>query len=125
MKKSVKITSKFSIYLAILFLAFISANYFIAELATLSRVSPPLIILYWSISLTTFFIYALDKFKAKRGTWRISEFSLHLLSLMGGWPGAAIAQQLLRHKSQKRTFRIRYWGTVLANSAALVWLLTP
>ncbi|MEJ1377111.1 MAG: DUF1294 domain-containing protein, partial [Candidatus Sedimenticola sp. (ex Thyasira tokunagai)] len=43
----------------------------------------------------------------------------------GGWPGALIAQQKLRHKSKKQPFRVVYWFTVAANCGALVWLLSP
>jgi heme/copper-type cytochrome/quinol oxidase subunit 3 len=46
------------------------------------------------------------------------------LSLVGGWPGALVAQQKLRHKSQKQSFRIVFWITVLLNCAAFSWLFT-
>lgn len=44
---------------------------------------------------------------------------MHLLSLVGGWPGALIAQALLRHKTRKTTFLIGYWLTVIVNYVAL------
>jgi len=50
---------------------------------------------------------------------------LHTLSFLGGWPGAAIAQSFLRHKSKKASFRFTYWITVIANYGALYWLITP
>ena len=87
----------------------------------------PFIILgfYLAISLLTFGLYAKDKFAAQAGKWRISESTLHLFSLIGGWPGAAIAQSQLRHKSKKPSFRVTYWFTVIINCSFLGWLLTP
>ena len=78
-----------------------------------------------SVSLITYLAYAFDKSKAQRGDWRTSEDTLHVFSLIGGWPGAAIAQQLLRHKSQKKEFRTKFWVTVMLNLVALFWLLSP
>lgn len=86
----------------------------------------PLIIpvVYAALSVTAFILYAKDKSAALNGNWRVSEGSLHLLSLLGGWPGAVVAQQRLRHKTRKIGFRIPFWITVIANSAALGWLHT-
>ncbi|MFH2058336.1 MAG: cold shock and DUF1294 domain-containing protein [Pseudomonadota bacterium] len=81
--------------------------------------------LYTIMSVIAFIIYAKDKSAAEWGTWRTSESTLHTLSLLGGWPGAAIAQSFLRHKSKKLSFRITYWITVIANCSALYWLVTP
>ena len=87
---------------------------------------PPLILLgYLFISLITFFAYAFDKVAAKDGAWRTQESTLHLLSLIGGWPGALIAQQKLRHKSKKQSFRSAFWITVLVNVGVLGWMFTP
>ncbi len=80
---------------------------------------------YLSLSAITFLAYAFDKSKAQRGAWRTQESTLHLFALMGGWPGAAIAQQVLRHKSQKKEFRARFWFTVIVNVGVLLWLLSP
>ena len=109
----------FSLYLAILFLLGIAAFRFF------KYIPPALPYIYFGASFITFIIYAIDKFKAKKNAWRIPENKLHMLSLLGGWPGAAIAQQLLRHKSQKRPFRIMYWVTVAVNFAVLIWWLSP
>ena len=79
---------------------------------------------YGLLSLVTFMAYALDKSAAQRNAWRTPESTLHLLALGGGWPGGLIAQQMLRHKSKKGSFRIAFWITVLINCAALLWLHT-
>lgn len=81
--------------------------------------------IYSAMSLATFIVYALDKRAALRGDWRVGESTLHALALGCGWPGALLAQQLLRHKSVKPAFRRAYWLTVAANVAAFVALFTP
>ncbi len=81
--------------------------------------------LYAVASVVTFFAYAFDKSAARQGFSRTAESTLHLLALVGGWPGALVAQQLLRHKSVKAEFRSAFWGTVVLNVAAFVVLSTP
>ena len=80
--------------------------------------------LYVSISLVTFIVYAIDKSAAKNGRWRTQENTLHILSLIGGWPGAFFAQNKLRHKSSKKEFKSIYNATVLLNLGVLIWLHT-
>ncbi|TKB45504.1 DUF1294 domain-containing protein [Thalassotalea mangrovi] len=80
---------------------------------------------YLGVSLFTYLAYATDKHSSERGGKRTQESSLHLLSTIGGWPGAAFAQQILRHKTQKPSFRAVYWITVLANIALFAWYLSP
>ena len=82
-------------------------------------------VLYFTASLVTFVMYAIDKSAAQNGRWRTQESTLHLLSLMGGWPGALIAQAKLRHKSKKLSFRAVYWLTVIINCGIFIWLLSP
>jgi uncharacterized membrane protein YsdA (DUF1294 family) len=81
--------------------------------------------LYLAAGLATFLVYAADKRAAGTNRRRVSENTLHLLALVGGWPAAVIAQQTLRHKTAKRSFRAVFWLTALANTAALVALTTP
>lgn len=71
------------------------------------------------VNLLTFLVYAIDKRAAQTGQWRARETHLHLLSLAGGWPGAWLAQQWLRHKSRKQPFRAVYWATVGLHWVAL------
>lgn len=80
--------------------------------------------IYFVLGLATFFLYARDKRAAQRGDWRVSEGTLHTFSLLCGWPGAIIAQQKLRHKTKKKSFRTVFWITVLANSGGLGWVHT-
>ena len=77
---------------------------------------------YAVCSALTFMAYAFDKSAARAGRWRTSEQTLHLLALAGGWPGALMAQQLLRHKTAKPDFVAMFWLTVMLHSAAsLAW----
>jgi uncharacterized membrane protein YsdA (DUF1294 family)/cold shock CspA family protein len=89
-----------------------------------SKVPSLILGVYILASLVTFAAYAHDKSAAKRGDWRTQESTLHLLSLAGGWPGALVAQQKLRHKSKKQSFRAVFWITVILNCAAFGWLFT-
>jgi len=70
---------------------------------------------YVVISIFTFFIYSKDKDYAQAGSWRISENTLHLLSILGGWTGALIAQNKLQHKSSKLGFKVIFFLTILLN----------
>ncbi len=83
------------------------------------------LIAYAALSLITFAAYAIDKSAAQAGRWRTKESTLHILSLAGGWPGALMAQQILRHKSSKDSFRYVFAITVVVNLAGLFWLHTP
>jgi len=78
---------------------------------------------YFIASLMTFIVYTIDKSAAKKGHWRVKERTLHLLSLIGGWPGALIAQKILRHKSIKQPFRSFFWLTIFLNVSLLIGLL--
>jgi uncharacterized membrane protein YsdA (DUF1294 family) len=78
------------------------------------------------MSLATYGVYAFDKRRAQGDGWRIPESRLHLFALLGGWPGAYVAQRLLRHKTSKRPFLIIFWIIValhqlIALDAVLGW----
>lgn len=81
--------------------------------------------LYAGASVVCALVYAIDKSAAVAGRWRVSESTLHTLSLVGGWPGALVAQQVLRHKSNKAAFRAVFWVTVVANVAGFVAVHSP
>ncbi|MDB5847700.1 MAG: DNA-binding protein [Rhodoferax sp.] len=82
-------------------------------------------IAYLGMSLLCFVAYAFDKAAARAGRWRTSEATLHTMALACGWPGALLAQQLLRHKSRKADFRAVFWATVLLNVAGFVAFNAP
>jgi len=77
--------------------------------------------LYLTASVAAAVAYGIDKSSARTGAWRTPERSLHVLALMGGWPGALAAQRIFRHKSRKASFRFVFWVTVVLNCGALVW----
>jgi uncharacterized membrane protein YsdA (DUF1294 family) len=74
------------------------------------------------LSLTLFVMYGIDKAAARRGGWRTPEIALHVISLVGGWPGALVAQRVFHHKTRKTSFQLIFWYTVVANCLALGWL---
>ena len=98
-----------------------------AFLVLLFLLRPPhwLLWAYPLLSLLTFFVYVADKSAAQADERRTPESTLHLLALLGGWPGALLAQQFCRHKSVKREFRAVFWTTVAANVAGCLALLAP
>lgn len=81
--------------------------------------------LYLGASVVCFFAYAVDKSAAAADRWRVSEDTLLGLGLIGGWPGAIVAQQILRHKSNKASFRSQFWATVVTNVLAFLALSSP
>jgi uncharacterized membrane protein YsdA (DUF1294 family)/cold shock CspA family protein len=81
---------------------------------------PPVLLAYLGLSLVAFMAYAFDKSSAIAGRWRTREETLHLFAVAGGWPGALLAQQVLRHKMSKPGFVGVFWITVALNVAAFV-----
>lgn len=80
---------------------------------------------YLAMSALCFGAYALDKQAARTGGWRVSERALLLIGLAGGWPGAVLAQQGLRHKSRKQPFRTWFWCSVAVHGGLFVLLAGP
>lgn len=80
--------------------------------------------LYIVMSVISFIAYANDKSAAQNGRWRTKESTLHMFSVMGGWPGAYFAQIKFRHKLKKEEFKSVYRVTVLLNLGGLFWFHT-
>jgi uncharacterized membrane protein YsdA (DUF1294 family)/cold shock CspA family protein len=108
-----------SLAVPVLFLIFVAASVLLGNLPFV------VLALYLAASAVSFILYARDKAAAARGQWRVAEDTLHLLSLLGGWPGALVAQNVLRHKSKKASFQLVFVATVILNCAGLVWLHSP
>lgn len=77
---------------------------------------------YLVTSLTCFVAYTMDKSAARASGWRTPEATLLLLGLLGGWPGAVLAQQFLRHKTSKPSFQWKFQCTVAVNLGMFAWL---
>lgn len=80
---------------------------------------------YVLMSLGCGFSYLKDKSAAEEGEWRTPEATLLVLGLLGGWPGAIVAQQMLRHKTSKVSFRVAFWATVFLNVGVFIVATTP
>jgi uncharacterized membrane protein YsdA (DUF1294 family) len=80
-------------------------------------------LVYLAGSVVAFVMYAVDKAAAqRRGRRRIPERTLLMMAVVGGWPGSIVAQQTLRHKTQKRSFRRAFWAAVALNLLVLAAL---
>jgi uncharacterized membrane protein YsdA (DUF1294 family)/cold shock CspA family protein len=78
---------------------------------------------YVLLSCLSYIMYTLDKVAAGKDRQRTPEVHLHFVDLLGGWPGALIAKQQSRHKTVKTSFQSVFWFTVVANIAAVAWLV--
>jgi uncharacterized membrane protein YsdA (DUF1294 family)/cold shock CspA family protein len=107
----------FAIPLFLAFFLFISAVWKIPKISLLW----PLV-----MSIVAFIAYAKDKRAAHSPEGeeedRIPDSTLHGLALLGGWPGALLAQQMLHHKRDQRVFRLMFWLSVVGNSVLCVAL---
>lgn len=77
------------------------------------------------INALTYWLYAQDKEAALLGNRRVPEQTLHILSFLGGWPTAWLAQEKMRHKTQKQPFRKIYFCTIALNILLILWLISP
>jgi uncharacterized membrane protein YsdA (DUF1294 family)/cold shock CspA family protein len=103
----------------ILFLACVAGAIFTGKLPI------AVVVVYLGASAVAFTAYAFDKSAAKKDQWRTKESTLHLFGLIGGWPGALLAQRVFRHKSRKREFQTVFWATVVLNCGALAVYSSP
>lgn len=111
--------SRLPLAIAGIFLAFVALS------ALTGKLPLAVLGLYAGASAAAFIAYAADKSAARDDRWRTKENTLHLLALIGGWPGALVAQNRLRHKTSKASFLAVFWTTVLLNCGALGLLSRP
>jgi len=76
--------------------------------------------IYPLMSLITFALYGYDKKQARSQGQRTPEKVLHAAELVGGWPGALVAQQVFRHKTRKFSYQVVFWLVVLLHE--LFWM---
>ena len=72
-----------------------------------------------SINVVTLALFGYDKRQAVAGLARVPEAALHAAALLGGSPGAILAQGLFRHKTRKRSFRMALAAIVLLQVAMI------
>lgn len=111
-----RIINYIAISLLIILLAFFTATYNWVKF---------FVFWYGLMALSAYFLYWKDKRAAVTKMRRVPENTLHLFALLGGWPGAMIAQQQFRHKTQKVKFKRIFWLTVIVNYCALYLVVYP
>ena len=60
------------------------------------------------INIITFMMYGIDKLKAKKGKWRISEATLLMMAIVGGSIGAWAGMRIWHHKTCTRSSSMEY-----------------
>jgi uncharacterized membrane protein YsdA (DUF1294 family) len=78
-----------------------------------------IIYLLIGINVLTFFVYGIDKWRAKQGRWRISEATLLMLAIIGGSIGALLGMRIWHHKTMHKKFKYGLPLILLAQIALL------
>ena len=76
------------------------------------------------INIITFMMYGIDKLKAKKGKWRISEATLLMMAMVGGSIGAWAGMQIWHHKTMHKKFRYGIPTIIIMQIALVVYLYT-
>ena len=77
-----------------------------------------------AINIATFLLYSIDKYKAKKGQWRISEATLLLMAVIGGSIGAWAGMRLWHHKTMHKKFKYGIPVIIIMQIVLVVYLLT-
>ena len=77
-----------------------------------------------AVNITSFLLYGIDKYKAKKGQWRISEATLLLMAVIGGSIGAWAGMRLWHHKTMHKKFKYGIPVIIILQVALAVYLLT-
>ena len=77
-----------------------------------------------AVNIVTFLLYGIDKYKAKKGRWRISEAILLLMAVIGGSIGAWAGMRLWHHKTMHKKFKYGIPLIIIMQVALAVYLLT-
>lgn len=76
----------------------------------------------FAINAITFVVYGIDKYKAKKTKWRISEATLLLLAILGGSIGAWMGMRVWHHKTMHRKFKYGIPALLLMQIALMAYL---
>jgi uncharacterized membrane protein YsdA (DUF1294 family) len=83
----------------------------------------PLIIIYYAaLNLLLLITMALDKHKAKKGAWRVSEAALLRMGLFGGGAGGLLGMMLFRHKTKKFRFYAVFLVSICLHTGLLLFI---
>jgi uncharacterized membrane protein YsdA (DUF1294 family) len=77
-----------------------------------------------AINIATFLLYGIDKYKAKKNQWRISEATLLTMAAIGGSIGAWAGMRLWHHKTMHKKFKYGIPVIIIMQVALAVYLLT-
>ena len=77
-----------------------------------------------AINIATFFLYGIDKYKAKKGQWRISEIALLTMAAIGGSIGAWIGMRIWHHKTMHKKFKYGIPIIIILQVALVAYLHT-
>ncbi len=77
---------------------------------------------YLFINVVGFLVMGIDKKRAIRGAWRISEASLFTTALLGGALGCTLGMHRFRHKTRHWYFRLGMPGIFVLQAALLLWV---
>ena len=78
----------------------------------------------FAINIVSFFLYGIDKYKAKKNKWRISEATLLLMAVIGGSIGAWVGMRIWHHKTMHKKFKYGIPVIIIFQVALVVYLLT-
>jgi uncharacterized membrane protein YsdA (DUF1294 family) len=95
-------------------------------IASFSKLLPPYTLLFVGLmNVLSYWLYAMDKEAAQLGNRRVPEQTLHIVDSLGGWCAGWLAQQKLRHKTQKQPFRKIYFCSIVFHILLIAWLISP
>ena len=78
----------------------------------------------FAINIVSFFLYGIDKYKAKKNKWRISEATLLMIAVIGGSIGAWVGMRIWHHKTMHKKFKYGIPIIIIMQVALAVYLLT-
>ena len=76
-----------------------------------------------AVNITSFLLYGIDKYKAKKGRWRISDATLLLMAVIGGSIGAWGGMRIWHHKTMHKMFKYGIPVIIIFQVALAVYLL--